>query len=190
MARNPLTSLLLLLLLPLLLACGGSSGLTIQNGLSVPVEITGLPNGPQSIDSGQSHYLSAQTSPLALRAASELGRHEAAFPLPSEDGQSLWVIGGGSCFILADYSEYYESALDTPPAIRVLELLNKDTQTWTSPGVVGTPPGHRLPPSMEGGQAVALVLVPCEVLSSAEVARGWLEMTLEQVQPSRVAKSQ
>jgi hypothetical protein len=183
--RNPLTSLLLL---PLLIACGGSSGLltqnglTIQNGLSVPVEITGLPGGSQSIDAGQRHYLSGRSTPLTLAATSELGPYEAAFPLPEKGSQSLWVIGGGSCFVLADYSEYYESALDTPPAIEVLELLEKDTQTWTSPGVVGTPPGHRLPLSMQGGKA--LVLVPCKVLSSEGVARGWLEMTLEQVQPS------
>ncbi len=187
MARTPLTSLLLF---PLLIACGGSSGLTIQNGLSVPVEITGLPGGSQSIDAGQSHYLSDQSAPLTLAATSELGPHETVFPLPPRGGQSLWVIGGGSCFILADYSEYYESALDTPPAIKALELLDKDTQTWTSPGVVATPPGHRLPLSMQGEKALAIVRVPCAVLSSKKVAQGWLEMTLEQVQPSRATKNQ
>jgi len=190
-ARHPFTSLLLL---PLLIACGGSSGLaiqsglTIQNGLSVSVEITGLPGGSQSVEAGQSHYLRDRSTPLTLAATSELGPHEVAFPLPLKGSQSLWVIGGGSCFILADYSEYYESALDTAPAIEVLELLDENTQTWTSPGVVGTPPGHRLPLSMRGGKA--LVLVPCQVISSQEIARGWLEMTLEQVEPSRAAKSQ
>lgn len=179
-----------LLLLSFVLACGGSSGLTVQNGLSVPVEITGLPGGPQSIDAGQSHYLSDRSTPLALAAASQLGSYEADFPLPSKGGQSLWVIGGGSCFVLANYTEYYESPLDNPPAIEVVELLGKDTQTWTSPGVVGTPPGQRLPLSRIGSEALALVRVPCGVLSSNEVARGWLEMTLEQVEPSRAPQSQ
>jgi hypothetical protein len=186
--NSPVTRLLLLF--PLLLACGNPAELTIHNGLAVEVQITGLNTGPLKLDAGQSYSFDEHSSSLTLLAKSEVGSHKADLAAPPPGGQALWVIGGGACFALADYSSYYRAPLDSQPAVRVVQLLGEDTATWLSSGTVASAPGQRLPEAMRDDEVLALVRVPCEVAQSEAVARGWLEMTLDDLQPSRAAKSQ
>lgn len=180
----------LLLLLPLLLSCGNPAELTIHNGLDVAVQITGLAAGQFTIEAGQSYSFDKHSSSLTLLAKGETGSHKADLATPPPGGQALWMIGGGACFALADYSSYYRAPLGSPPRIEVVQLLGEDTTTWLSPGTVASAPGQRLPEAMRGDEVLALVRVPCEVSQSEAVAQSWLEMTLDDLQPSRAAKSQ
>jgi hypothetical protein len=177
-------------LLPLLMACGNPGGLTLHNSLPDALQISGLPSGNLELLTDQRHHIGGVDSSLSLQAIGPSGSHAATIPAPPPGGEALWAIGGGACFVLGDYSSYYEAPLDVPAAIVVMEFVGKEGEPWISSGAIATPPGQRLPAKMRGGRALAIVQVPCEVTASKDVARGWLEMTLDDLQPSRGAQSQ
>jgi len=164
--------------------------LTIQNNSSVSVEVIGLSGGPQTLEAGERHREPGESRALSLQAKGEGLSESGEIPPTPPGGESLWIIGDDACHVLGDYSAYYENPVDEPASIRVVQILGRDTQVWTSTGAVSAGPGQRLPRTMRQDSVQALVRVPCDVTHSAEVARGWLEMTLEDVHPSRTPKSQ
>ncbi|MEE2829771.1 MAG: hypothetical protein VX498_11340 [Myxococcota bacterium] len=179
---------LLLLLLPLLLSCSKPAGLTIHNGLEHSVQISGLPGGPLDLAAGAQHRVRPVKKAFTLQATGNSFREEVSLALPPPQGEALWSVGGKACFVEADYSSYYSLPASMPAAISVLEVLSTGQSTHVSEGRIDAAPGERLPKSMHGGQVRAFIQIPCQVAASPEVARGWLEMTLDEIQPETASK--
>ena len=62
-------------------------------------------------------------------------------------------------------------------------LLEEGETTYTSSGPVAAAPGQRLPGSQSGNPVHAIVRMPCQATRSEPIARGWLEMTLPDIEP-------
>jgi len=167
-----------------LIGCSASGGLTIVNSSNESILVTGLADGPVSILPSETHRVETSVQKLKLTAA--VGEERKEFNLPEAPPQSeaLWNIAGQACFIHADYTSYYKDPLNQPAAIRVIELLGSETTIWSSKGPIAAAPGFRLPKRLRGNSVEALVRVPCDVIASPDVARGWLEMTLDELQPT------
>jgi hypothetical protein len=174
----------------LLAACSPSNGLTIHNSSSVPVEVRGLPQGTHQVEAGTTHRFEGISSALQLDAQGAGLSEQVGVPKLDPDSEAVWVVGSQACFILGDYTSYYTNPLDVPASIEVVQMIGEGTSFWSSSGPVAAGPGQRLPKTMKDAAVLALVQVPCTVTSSADVGRGWLEMTLDDVQPSQGAKSQ
>jgi len=173
-----------------LTACSPTNALTIYNSSSVAVEVEGLPDGPRQLEAGTTHRFAAISSSLQLEARGAGLSEKVDVPPLEPQSEAIWVIGGRACFILGDYTSYYTNPLDVPASITVIQMIGEGTSFWSSARPVAAGPGQRLPKTMKGEDVLALVRVPCTVTSSADVGRGWLEMTLDDVQPSQGAKSQ
>jgi len=173
-----------------LTACSPTNALTIYNSSSVAVEVEGLPDGPRQLEAGTTHRFTAISSSLQLEARGAGLSEKVDVPPLEPQSEAIWVIGGRACFILGDYTSYYTNPLDVPASITVIQMIGEGTSFWSSARPVAAGPGQRLPKTMKGEDVLALVRVPCTVTSSADVGRGWLEMTLDDVQPSQGAKSQ
>ncbi len=175
-------------LLPLLLllsACSPSTGVTIHNGTAGSVEVRGLPDGPVVIDAGRIHRAGGITRALSLVARSTTGPDTVAaqLDLPPPGGEALWAIGGAACFVEGDFTEYYSQAVDVPVKAKVVARIPEGTETWVSADAISAGPGERLPSTIRGGAARALVQVPCKAAKSDAIARSWLEMVLPEIEP-------
>lgn len=166
-----------------LLGCSNPVGLTIHNSLQQGIEVSGLPGGAVTIDAGQQHRVTDFTSALELQAKSEGFSEQATVAVPPPRGEALWSVGGKSCFVLGDFTSYYELPANAPASASVVTILSQTSSVYVSDAPIDAPPGHQLPRSMRGSHVRALVEVPCKITASEEVARGWLEMTLDELQP-------
>jgi hypothetical protein len=166
--------------------CGQPAALTVHNGYASTIRIEGLPSGPASIDSGQLARFEAIDQSLSLIARDPSGNEVESVKIdrPVTGGESLWNAGGGACFVFGDFSLYYTAMGDVPASARVLSIVKKSDQSWTSKAPVAAGPGQRLPKNRKGSTMAALVQVPCEATISEAIAQGWLEMRLPHLQPT------
>ncbi len=172
-------------ILLLLVGCAPSTGLTIHNGTDGSVEVAGLPDGKVIIDPGGSHRVGGVSRALTLSAKSTTGpdTFTAQPRLPAPGGEALWAIGGKACFILGDFTEYYEAPPGIPVKANVVDRIEEGTEEWVSESAVHAGPGERLPRGTRGGGVKALVQVPCQATISDPIARSWLEMVLPEIEP-------
>jgi len=176
-------ALLLPASLAVLLGCGNPAGLTVHNSMDSSIRVDGLGGAPVEIAAGQFHRMTPLEGSLQLTARGESFEESVSIPMPPEAGEALWSIGGKSCFVEGDYTSYYSEPANSPAAISVVGTLGTGENLYVSKGTVDAAPGQKLPPRMRHERVRALVRVPCDMIGSQEVARGWLEMTLEEIQP-------
>ena len=166
-----LPSLVLVLLLG---GCTGGGGLTLANGTKSTLKIEGLPSGDTVlIDPGSLHHVRNVSSSLDLKASATVGgeSHSARFGVLAPGSESVWSIGGTTCFAEGNFSEYYSLPVDVPATVQLVGLLKEGETTYTSPGSVSAAPGQRLPSSQSGDPVHAIVRLPCQATRSEPIAR-------------------
>ncbi|MBN53140.1 MAG: hypothetical protein CL558_06140 [Alphaproteobacteria bacterium] len=169
----------------LALGCANPTALTIHNGSGDRVQIEGLPSGTTTIEAGQLARIEGIRKALQLQATAANGTdlETAEIPLAKPGGESVWAIGAKACMVEANYDQYYANDASVPASVEVRGILRAGQNIWTSQGAIAAGPGQRLPASRQGQSVQAIVQVPCDATVSEAIARGWLEMTLDELQP-------
>jgi len=180
-----ITALAFILQFVLVAGCADPTALTIHNGSKQAVRIEGLPTGDKAVEPGQLARIDGIRSPLSLQAVAGDGTDVEAveIPLARPGSESVWAISGKACMVEANYDRYYSNDASVPASVEVLGMLRLGEHIWTSQGAIAAGPGQRLPASRKGRSIRAIVQVPCEATVSEPIARGWLEMTLQELQP-------
>jgi len=173
--------------LPLLLlvGCAPSTGLTIHNGTTVSVAVSGLDGGKVVIDAGTIRRVGDLRAAAKLAAKSTTGPETWAtkIELPPPGGEAIWSIASNGCFLEGDFTEYYSAPEGLPATTKLLGMMKEGDEHYVSHGAVSAGPGERLPSSRRGQDVVALVQVPCQATINEPIATGYLEMALFQIQP-------
>ena len=176
------------LLIPLLLgltSCTEAPGeLALVNSSAVEAKVEGLPGGSVVVPPSETHRLQPGEQPLNLTLQLADQKSEVKIAPPGPGGLALWDLGGSACFVHADYSTFYTEPANRPASVIVLGIVPMGTAPWTSEGPISRGPGQRLPSRLPSTGAEAVVRIPCEAAASTELAQSWLEMTLEQIEPS------
>ena len=159
------------------------SGLTIHNSSEHEVLISGSSEGSFKLAAGATHRMSPLTGAAKLTATDpDATEHSVSVERPPPGGEVVWSLGRSACFVEGDFSQYYLAA-DRPAAVRVLGMLKEGQELYTSSAKVDAAPGQRLPSRQQGDAVRGIVRVPCKATASDAIASGWLEMTLDQLQP-------
>ena len=178
-------ALLLTSLLIGLTACAAAPGeLALVNSSSVEARVEGLPGGTVVVPPSETRRLQPGEQPLNLTLQLGGQQSKATVAPPGPGGLALWDLGGAACFVHADYSAFYTEPSNRPARVAILQILPRGTVPWTSEGPIARGPGQRLPNRLPSSGAESLVRIPCDAAASNELAQSWLEMSLEQIEPS------
>jgi len=174
------------LTLVLLVGCSDGTGVTVHNGLSEPIVVSGLPGGDKTIAPDEFERVGNVKAGLNLTAKQASGEQIGAreVPLTVPGGESVWAVGGKGCFALGDFSPYY-GAETILVGIQLEKLMKQGEEFLAVDERVAAGPGRRLPSGHRGGKVLGLVRIPCDAAATEGVARGWLELMLPEIEPQK-----